>query len=196
MADLVTLAGDYNYNFSSTRTGRRGRVSARNEELMGDLFDYFKSAGSFIVSPFVAVGKGIGHAGMEFYRGAKTGDFGRMLASPFRGAGHTGMTLARTSGEHAEYYWRPSKMKDWMKPIGATLLTIGAVPGPHSVFFIPIGAALTIGGTIGETVYINDQIKKAQTAQKLADAEAKKKANYIWYGVAAIGAVGVWMVAT
>lgn len=195
MADLVTLAGDYNYNFNVThsRLNRRSRVKRRNEELMGDLFDFFKSATKFVVSPFVSVGKGIGHAGMEMYRGIKSGDIKKILAAPFRGIGHTGGTFYRTSKSHLEYYWRPSKMKDWMRPIGAAITAIGAVPGPHTLIMVPLGLALTLGGTIGEGVYIKDQMKKAEDAAKISALEKQEKANLIWTGVAGVGVVAAYM---
>lgn len=195
MAELVTLSGDYGHTYNS-RVGRRNQVSQRNEELMAGLLDYLKSAGSFVISPVVGLAKGVTHAGMEVYRGVKTGDIKRVLSAPFKGVTHSGMEVYRDIKEHSEYYYRPSKMKDWMKPIGGAIMAIGAIPGPHSIFMIPIGAFLTLSGSLGESIYINDQIKKAQVAQSLVDAQEQRKTNYIWYGVAAIGLVGSWMVFT
>ena len=196
MTDLVTLSGTHNYHFKNSRLNRRSTVHARNEELMGGLLDFIKDSGSALASPFVAVGKGIGHVGMEAYRGVQTGDPLRVLKAPFKGAGHIAIDYSRSIKEYSEYYWRPSKMKDWMKPIGASILAIGSVPSPLSILFIPLGTALVLGGTIGESVYINDQIKKAEDLSRLQSAEDQKKANYVWYGVAAVGVVGAILIFT
>ena len=197
MTDLVTLSGNYNYHFpNSRRYNRRLNVNARNEELVDGLLDYVKSAGTFIAKPFISVGKGTGHFAMEAYRGVKTGDIGRVLKSPFKGAGHAAFSYGRAFKEHAEYYWRPSKMKDWMKPIGGSLMAIAPFTGPAAIVLFPLGAVLTLAGAAAETIYINDQIKKAEAAAQVQALEDKKKANYIWYGAAAIGAVGLYMVFT
>lgn len=191
MAELITLSGDY-----SLRYNRRQRVNSRNDELMGGLLDFFKSAGKTIVSPVVSVAKGVGHTTMEIGRGIKSGDIKRILTAPAKGIGHTFMTQGRTYKEFSEFFWRPSKMKDWMKPIGGAVMAIGAVPGPHSIFMVPIGAALVLGGSIGESVYIKDQMKKAASATQKQTMEEQKKANYLWYGVGALGVVGAYMALT
>ncbi len=195
MAELVTLAGDYGCTYPS-RYNRRSRVNARSEEMMGGVMSFIKSAGKIAITPFRAIGKGVGHFAMETYRGAKTGDFKKILAAPFRGIGHGSATIYRDTKEHSEYYWRPSKMREWMGPVGGIVTAIGAVPGPHSVFMLPIGAALAVGGALGNKLYVEDQIKQAKKSAEDKDVKDANTATYMWLGVGALGIVGTFMVLT
>lgn len=70
------------------------------EELMGGCKWYdaichtkkvAKGAAKIVVAPI----KGIGHTGMEIYRGVKTGDIGKILKAPIKGTGHTFMETYR-----------------------------------------------------------------------------------------------------
>lgn len=184
MAELITLSGHY---------GRRSQISSRNDEideLMGDFLDFLKSTGSMAISPFKAVGKGVGHTFMEAYRGAKKGDILKILKAPFKGIGHTFMTQVRDVKSHAEYFYRPSKMRHWMGPVGGIMTAAAtAIPGPWSVVLIPLGIALSTGGGIAQGIYSKDRAKKATSEAEQAKALAGEKAKYIWYGVAGLGVV-------
>lgn len=191
MAELVTLSG--NYMSSPYGYSRRTRSSARKaelDELMGGFVDFLKSAGSVVASPLKSAGKGVGHTFMEVYRGAKTGDVLKIVKAPFKGIGHAFMTQYRTTKDMSEFFYRPSKMRTWMGPVGGIVTAIGMVPGPHSIIMVPLGAALAAGGGIAQGIYSKDQAKKAASAAQQAAAEQGKKTTYIWYGVAALGVVG------
>lgn len=190
MAELITLSGHY---------GRRSQISTRNDEideLMGGFMDFIKSVGSTAISPFKAVGKGVGHTFMEAYRGAKKGDVLKILKAPFKGVGHAFMTTTRDIKSQAEFFYRPSKMRTWMGPVGSIVTAIGSIPGPHSIFMLPIGMALATGGGISQGIYSKDQAKKAASAAQQAAASAGDKTKYIWYGVAGLGVVASILVFT
>lgn len=192
MAELVTLSGNHLYSAHDGYT-RRSRHSARQEELeevMGGLWSFVKSVGKTAISPFKAVGKGVGHMTMEMYRGAKKGDILKILKAPFKGIGHTFMTQVRDTKSMAEYFYRPSKMRSWMGPVGGIVTAAGMIPGPWSVVLLPLGAALAAGGGIAQGIYSKDQAGKAASAAQQAAAERGKTTTYIWYGVAALGVVG------
>jgi len=195
MAELVTLAGDYGYS-NPSRYNRRYRNKATSEELMAGIGDFLKSAGNMAILPFKAVGKSIGHTTMETYRGIKTGNFKRILKAPFKGTTHGVMTAYRDTKSHTEYYWRPSKMKEWMGPVGAAVTAIGAVPGPHSVFMLPIGALLSVGGALGNKMYVADQIKQAKISADSVEAKEANMASYMWLGVGALALGGTFMLLT
>lgn len=173
-AQLVTLEGE-NFSMSPYIMGN---------EQMGGLLDFFKSAGTAITSSFVSPIKGFTHFIMEAGRGIAAGDWGRVGASPFKGIGHTGMDFFRKNTEYAEWYYRPSKMRQWMSPIGAAFMAAGAVFPP---LLIP-GAALTAGGAIGEGLYQKDRATKADKAEK-ERLVAAKKSNLMWT-LAAVGLLG------
>lgn len=186
MAELVTLSGHYGYN-------RRQRISSRNDEIdeiMDGFMSFVKRVGKTAISPFVSVGKGVGHTVMETYRGVKTGDIMKIITAPFKGIGHTFMTQVRDTKSMAEFFYRPSKMRSWMGPVGGIVTAIGMIPGPWSVIMLPLGAALAAGGGIAQGIYSKDQAGKAASAAQQKAAEEGKKTRYIWYGVAALGVVG------
>ncbi len=189
MAELVTLSGNYGCI-------RRRNISTRNneiDELLGGPLDFIKSVGRVVTTPFKAIGRGVGHATMEVYRGVKTGDPLRIFSSPFKGAGHSFMTQFRDIKKQSEFFYRPSKMRKWMGPAGGILAVLGAIPGPHQVIFLPLGAALSATGGIAEGLYQKDKAKKAITAAEQKAAADAQKTKYIWYGVAALGAAGTLM---
>jgi len=129
---------------------------------------------------------------METWRGVKSGDIGRVVAAPFRGIGHGGAEWYRDTTEHLEYYWRPSKMNQWMTPVGAVVTAAGSIPSPLSPFLLAGGAALTAGGMYARGYVNKDKAKKAAAlaqAKALADAQLQKKKNVQWLGIAA-AAVG------
>lgn len=183
-AELITLEGDNDFNIGYT---------PYYDDTMDGIGDFFKTAGKFIATPFIATGKGVGHFFMEAGRGIKSGDIKKVAFSPFKGIGHIGGTAYRAAKEHAEYYWRPSKMREWMSPLGMAITAAGAIPGPHSLIMLPLGAALTAGGSISEGIYQKDRQKIADAAEKKYLEDSKKK-NLMWTigGIALLG-VGAYM---
>jgi hypothetical protein len=194
-AQLVTLSGSYTPELFTY--GRMDRYKRRcvNQELMGGVFDYVKSAASVVVNPITSVAKGTGHMVMEAGRGIKEGDISRILTSPLKGAGHIAGETYRTHREHWEYYYRPSKMGEWMQPVGGLLTVAGAVPTPASPFLLAGGAALTAGGAIATSITDKDKASQAAAslqAQKLLEQQKIKKTNNIaWLGLAAAGGLGL-----
>lgn len=166
------------------------------EELMGakDIGDWFKTSVKAMVSPITSIAKGIGHTVMETGRGLSRGDVGRVLLAPVKGIGHTTGSFYRDEKEHLSYYWRPSRMS-WMKPMGAAVGAIGAIPGPHSIIMVPLGIAMATAGTIGDASF---KKKKAEEAYKEGQINAEEQAQLkqentkktlMWIGL--IGAGGL-----
>lgn len=171
-AQLITLEGN-TYN-----------PTAYHGEQMNGLLDYFNAAGSAVSSAFVSPVKGAGHFVMEAGRGISSGDWGRVGAAPFKGIGKTGGDFFRKNKEHAEWYWKPSKMRQWMSPVGGALMAAGAAFPP---LLIP-GAALTAGGAIGEGLYQKDRAGKADPAE-IERLKKAKQTNLMWT-IAGIGLLG------
>jgi hypothetical protein len=166
-------------------------------ETLSGIGDFLKSKVKFITSPIRSVAKGVGHTVGEVGRGFSRGDIGRVVKAPFKGVGHTVASQVRDVKGHAEWYYRPSKMRQWMKPAGGIVTAAGMIPTPASPFLLAGGAALTAGGAIGEKVF---QKKKAYEAvragetQKALQAETTaKRNNMLLVGAAGVGVLGLFM---
>jgi len=196
---LVTLSGDYQQSYDTgieflSRKKRYRKNRAVYSELMGaSVWGGLKNFGSSIVNVVTAPFKGVGHFVMEAGRGISRGDIARVASSPFKGFAHSGLSLGRASGRHLEYYWRPSKARLWMKPVGGALTALGMVPVLGAPFLVA-GALVSIGGGLTEGIYQGDQAKKAREAndvQALAKVEADKKRNQQYIMVAGVLTAGI-----
>ncbi len=164
-----------------------------SDEYMGGLWDFVKSIGKAVVSPIVSVAKGTGHAFMEFGRGAADGDIMRMAKSPFKGVGHAAGTMYRTQKEHLEWFWRPSKMAQWMKPIGGAFAIAGTIPTPLSPFLLGGGALLGAGGEFAKRYTSKEKEQEFRDRGDIKAADDVKKNRMQNYLITAgiIGAVGI-----
>ena len=214
-ADLVTLSGDYAIPMQArkrvrvvTGPGRRimlaqmrvhsstpymqhGAFSSDYESMAG-IVDFGKSVWNISTSSISSVVKGTGHTFGEIGRGVSRGDWTRVALAPVRGGTHVAGSMYRDVKQHIEWYYRPSKMRQWMKPAGAAVTVAGSIPTIASPILLAGGAALTAGGAIGESLYQKDQARKAAASGNttaVSRAREAQKKNLIWYGVA--GAIGV-----
>lgn len=200
---LVTLAGDYKtsydtgFEFLSRRPSRYRRI--RSPELMGNeiwdgIQDFGKSVFRSSMAPFISPIKGIAHAGKEIGRGVSSGSPLQIFTAIPKGIAHAGKDFGRSYTEHAEFYYRPSKARTWMKPAGIAMSAIGTATA--NPFILAGGAALTAGGTAAEGMYQKDQQKKAKDAndkQAEQDAITAQERNKKYIMVA--GAVTAGLVA-
>lgn len=145
------------------------------EELMGakDILDWGKALVTATLSPVTSLAKGIGHAGMEIGRGVSRGDIGRVLLAPVKGVGHVPASYFRDAKDYLSYYYRPSRM-GWMKQVGPIVSAIGAIPGPHSIFMIPLGLGMATAGAVGDGIF---QQEKAKQALEQGEIDAKEAEN-------------------
>lgn len=209
---LVTLEGDYSsptrrpVRRMSSNDRQRYIQAARQRrdfwkrhgqqpETMDGLLDWGKSVVKSSLSPITSSIKGIGHTVMEAGRGISSGDIKRVLAAPVKGTGHTVLSWGRDTKEHAEWYYRPSKMRQWMKPVGGLVTAAGAIPTPASPFLLAGGAALTAGGAIGDKIYQEGKrrqaIREGQKEQENQAVAASQKNNIYIYGAIGIGALAL-----
>jgi hypothetical protein len=144
-----------------------------------------------MLTPITSAVKGTGHFLFEFGRGAKEGDFKRMLASPFKGIGHIGGSMWRDTTNYAQYYYRPSYMAVWMQPVGSALMAAGSVPSPASPFLLAGGGLLTIAGGIAGKSVADKKADEANTQQEKDEILRKQQQkNYMYYALGAVLVVG------
>jgi len=149
-----------------------------------------------VTSPVRSVVKGATHGVMEVGRGISRGDLKRVVKAPFKAAGHTVLAQKRDYTRHLEHYWRPSKMRKWMKPVGSGLMAAGAVPTPASPFLLAAGGALNIGGAAGEAIHKTHKARQAARAQAKSRATAKAetqeavKKSLPWIVIGGVGLIG------
>jgi len=176
-AFIATLEGDYapsrSYNYSARRYYHDGRVT---DDFMGGFFQAIggmaKSAWRVGTAPI----KGATHGIMEVGRGIATGDVKRILAAPIRSMGHIGGEAYRGTKLHGEYYWRASKMSQWMGPAGVGMSAVAPFTGPAAPFLLAGGAALTIGGKVGSKIHQTHL--QRQAARAAARGEGAEAAAY------------------
>lgn len=141
-AYIATLEGEYShrgYNYS----GRRYRDSRLQGETMSGLWSAVKGMGSSAIKVVTAPVKGAAHTVMEAGRGIASGDIKRVITAPIKGTGHMVGETFRGTKEHAEWYYRPSRMAQWMGPTGSAMSGIAPFTGPAAPFFIGRGSSLT-----------------------------------------------------
>lgn len=192
-AHIATLEGDYTRGYKYT--GRRYQDSRLQGETMSGFWGAIGKMGKSAFQVVIAPVKGITHATLELGRGVMTGDIKRILNAPIKGTGHIFGEAYRGTKTHLEYYWRPSKMSQWMGPAGAGLSAAAPFTGPAAPFLLAGGAALTLGGAVGSKIYETGLERKAAragntpeaiAARLRAEKEAKNRKIWMYAGGAAL----------
>lgn len=197
MAYIATLEGYISPTWGYNYTGRRYR--GRSGELSG-LWSAAKGLAKSAVRVAVAPITGTAHTIMEAKRGIERGDIKRVLTAPIKGIGHGVGETVRGTKQHMEWYWRPSKMSQWMQPVGGAMTTVAPFTGPAAPFLLAGGAGLTVAGSIAGKVHgthLQRQAVRAAARGETSQAQtyatqaaAKKKQTNTWLIVGGVAAAG------